>query len=101
VTRTVCESSCESGNHEIIQICVDAGGDFVTSLISAVNYLRNDITDWLLANFDVEVPRFHDCIPAWNVHAFSFIFSQKIEFTSRNVILFDVLLIFFVFFRLI
>jgi ankyrin repeat protein len=66
VSSSVSEFSIKEGHLEIIGISEAEKGDFRSSLGGAVRYMRNDIADWLLQNFEVEEFSLADSIESAN-----------------------------------
>jgi hypothetical protein len=76
VTSSVCVSAVKGGDLEIIQICEQEHGDFSKCLGASVSYLRNDVADWLLQNFEVNEFTFEECINCLNFAAFSYLHAK-------------------------
>jgi hypothetical protein len=84
VSRSVTKSSVKGGNHEILMICEQEHGDFTKCLPIAVQYLRNNIADWLLMNFKVSPFSFIDCILSVNFPCIFFLLSNGGDLNWRD-----------------
>jgi Pyruvate/2-oxoacid:ferredoxin oxidoreductase delta subunit len=79
VTSSVCVSAVKGGDLEIIQICELEHVDFSDCLQASVAYLRNDVADWLLQNFNVNSFQYVDCIKCLNFPAFTYLHAKGCE----------------------
>jgi hypothetical protein len=85
VTSSVCSSAVKGGELEIIQICEQEKGDFSDCLQPSVEYLRNDVADWLLQNFKVNEFTDEDCIGSLNFSALAYLHAQGGDIRNPGV----------------
>jgi ankyrin repeat protein len=79
VSASVCEFSVKGGSLEVIRISEQEGGDFTHCLPASVSYMRNDIADWLLQNFEVGKFSFADCIASANFACILYLLADEAD----------------------
>jgi hypothetical protein len=79
-TNGLCEdstsSSIKGGNFQIITAIEHLHGDFASQFSVAIFYWRNNIADWILANYEVKGVDPVTCILSMNYQGLSFVLSN-------------------------
>jgi hypothetical protein len=87
ISASVCRSSVQGGNNEIIRLSEQNHGDFIDCLPIAVSYLRNDVADWLLTNYPVHEFTFNEAIQSFNFPAISYLLENHFDFRTPTIVL--------------
>ena len=84
ITNFTADYAVEGGCLEIVELCNQNGVDFSNSLKMAIKAHRNDITDWILANFSPAIPDLFFCVSSFNTLALVYFIELGVDVNQRN-----------------